>query len=90
MVSPVGRPARDQLDLPLRVLLALAAGVGLAFLLDYLDRSVRERSDVEALGLPVLSEIPESNRGATCALKEVTVNGTRRFNVTSLCDAGAC
>ncbi len=53
-----GRPAREQLDLPLRVLLALAAGLGLAFLLDYLDRSVRERSDVEALGLTVLSEIP--------------------------------
>ncbi len=54
----VGPPAREQLDLPLRVLLALAAGLGLAFLLDYLDRSVRERSEVEALGLRVLSEIP--------------------------------
>lgn len=58
VVGVVGRPAREQLDLPLRVLLALAAGLGLAFLLDYLDRSVRDRSDVEALGLPVLSEIP--------------------------------
>ena len=57
-VSAVGRPAREQLDLPLRVLLALAAGVGLAFLLDYLDRAVRDRSDLEALGLPVLAEIP--------------------------------
>lgn len=54
----VGRPAREQLDLPLRVLLALAAGLGLAFLLDYLDRSIRERSEVEALGLTVLGEIP--------------------------------
>jgi capsular polysaccharide biosynthesis protein len=36
----------------------LAAGVGLAFLLDYLDRSVRDRAEVEALGLTVLSEIP--------------------------------
>ena len=59
VINAVGRPAREQLDLPLRVLLALAAGVGLAFLLDYLDRSVRERSDVEALGLIVLSEIPK-------------------------------
>jgi capsular polysaccharide biosynthesis protein len=58
VISMIVRPAREQLDLPLRVLLALAAGIGLAFLLDYLDRSVRERSDVEALGLPVLSEIP--------------------------------
>ncbi len=58
VVSMVGPPAREQLDLPLRVLLALAAGVGLAFLLDYLDRSVRNRAEVEALGLAVLSEIP--------------------------------
>jgi capsular polysaccharide biosynthesis protein len=58
VVSAVGRPARDQLDLPLRMLLALAAGAALAFLLEYLDRSVRDRSDIEKLGLPVLSEIP--------------------------------
>lgn len=58
VVGVVGRSAREQLDLPLRVLLALAAGLALAFLLDYLDRSVRDRSDVEALGLTVLSEIP--------------------------------
>jgi len=57
-VSAVGRPAREQLDLPLRVLLALAAGIGLAFLLDYLDTSVRERRDLEDLGLPVLGEVP--------------------------------
>ncbi len=54
----VGPPGREQLDLPLRVFLAFVAGIGLAFLLDYLDRSVRDRSDVEALGLPVLTEIP--------------------------------
>jgi capsular polysaccharide biosynthesis protein len=59
VVSAVGRPARDQLDLPLRVVLALAAGLALAFLLHYLDRSVRERAEVEALGLTVLSEIPK-------------------------------
>jgi capsular polysaccharide biosynthesis protein len=59
VLSAVGRPAREQLDLPLRILLALAAGIGLTFLLDYLDRSVRERSEVEALGLVVLSEIPK-------------------------------
>lgn len=57
-ISEVGRPAREQLDLPLRVLLALVAGIGLAFLLDYLDTSVRERSDLEQMGLPVLGEVP--------------------------------
>ncbi len=58
VVGIVGRPAREQLDLPLRILLALAAGLGLAFLLDYLDRSIRDRADVEKLGLPILAEIP--------------------------------
>jgi capsular polysaccharide biosynthesis protein len=58
VVSAAGRPAREQLDLPLRILLALAAGIGLAFLLDYLDDTVRERAELERLGLNVLGEVP--------------------------------
>lgn len=54
----VGRPAREQLDLPLRVLLALAAGIGLAFLAYYLDNTVYERKELEEMGLIVLGEIP--------------------------------
>ncbi len=57
-IGAVGRPAREQLDLPLRILLALAAGVALAFLLDYLDDSVRDRMDLERIGLEVLGEVP--------------------------------
>jgi capsular polysaccharide biosynthesis protein len=57
-VGAVGRPAREQLDIPLRVLLALCAGVALAFLADYLDSSVRDRADLERLGLEVLGEVP--------------------------------
>ncbi|MCX6031462.1 MAG: hypothetical protein NT169_19455 [Chloroflexi bacterium] len=57
-VARVGRAAREQLDLPLRVLLALAAGLGLVFLLDYLDESVRGRDDLEKVGLKVLAEVP--------------------------------
>lgn len=57
-IGAVGRPAREQLDLPLRVLLALAAGIALAFLLDYLDDSVRDRTDLDRLGLDVLGEVP--------------------------------
>ena len=37
-------------------------GVGIVFLLDYLDNSVRSRADVEALGLPVLGEIPRAGK----------------------------
>ena len=50
--------AREQLDLPLRVLLALAAGIGLAFLWDYLDDSVRDRADLEQMGIAVLGVVP--------------------------------
>jgi len=58
VVSVVGRPAREQLDLPLRVLLALAAGIGLAFLWDYLDDSVRDRAELEQMGIAVLGVVP--------------------------------
>ena len=49
---------RERLDLPLRLLLALAAGVALAFLLDYLDDSVRSAAELEEMGLAVVGEIP--------------------------------
>jgi len=57
-VTPVGPSLRDRLDLPLRLILAVIAGLALAFLLDYLDDSVRSRADVAALGVPVLGEVP--------------------------------
>lgn len=49
---------RERLDLPLRLLLALAAGVALAFLFDYLDDSVRSAAELEEMGLKVVGEIP--------------------------------
>jgi capsular polysaccharide biosynthesis protein len=58
-VMPVGPSLRDKLEWPLRIGLALAVGVGLVFLLNYLDRSVRDRRTLEELGLPVLGEIPK-------------------------------
>lgn len=48
-----------QLDLPFRLLLAIAAGFGLAFLVEYLDPTVRDRDDLESLGLSVVGEIPK-------------------------------
>jgi capsular polysaccharide biosynthesis protein len=59
VVSPVGPSLRDTLEWPLRIGLALAVGVGLVFLLHYLDRSVRDRRTLEELGLSVLGEIPK-------------------------------
>lgn len=55
----VGASLREQLDIPIRVLLALLAGIALAFILDYLDTSVRDARDAERLGLRVLGEIPK-------------------------------
>ncbi len=58
-VAPAGGPSRAALYMVLRVVLGLFAGVGLAFLLEYLDDSLRTAGEVEAAtGLAVLAEIP--------------------------------
>lgn len=57
-IGQVGASARQRLQLPLRLMLALLAGVGGAFVLDYLDDSIRGASDLEAHGLDVLGAIP--------------------------------
>ena len=63
-VEPVAPPLRRQLDLPLRLVLGLLAGLGLAFLLDYLDDSIRTPAEAEeVLGAPVMGEIPAGRRG---------------------------
>ncbi|RME56328.1 MAG: lipopolysaccharide biosynthesis protein [Caldilineae bacterium] len=56
-VVPLG--VRSRLEWPLRVILALVAGVGLAFLAEYLDGTVRRAEDLEAVGAPVLGVIPK-------------------------------
>ncbi len=62
-VSAVGPGLRERLDIPIRLALALAVGLILAFLVDYLDDTVRSAGEVEAMGLPVLGEIPRANPG---------------------------
>jgi capsular polysaccharide biosynthesis protein len=42
----------------IRLAIALFAGLGLAFLVEYLDPTVRSREQVEALGLPVIATLP--------------------------------
>ncbi|MGQ9556268.1 MAG: YveK family protein [Anaerolineae bacterium] len=58
-VYAVPASLRERLDLPLRLILALFAAVALAFLLDYVDDSVRDERDLQALGLPLLSALPK-------------------------------
>jgi hypothetical protein len=58
VVNRIPMGIRDRLDVPLRVLLALAGGIGLALLVEYVDPTIRDRDDLSLLGLPILGEIP--------------------------------
>jgi len=52
-------------EVGLRTLIGVLVGIALAFLLDYIDPSLRSREEAEdVLRLPVLGEIPRSKRGA--------------------------
>jgi len=60
--SPIG-PRRGR-NILVALFLSLAAGIGLAFLLDYLDDSVRTSDDISRhLGLPTLALIPHHLNG---------------------------
>lgn len=61
-IGQVGSSLKDKLDLPVRLLIALVAGVALAFLWDYLDDTIRDRTEAEELGVPLLGEIPRESR----------------------------
>lgn len=53
--------SREILYAIVRVLIGVVVALALAFLLEYLDRSLRDESDAErVLGLPVLGAIPRS------------------------------
>lgn len=62
-IGQAGSSLRQKLDLPIRLFVALVAGVALAFLWEALDDTVRNRRDMELLGTPVLGEIPRKRRG---------------------------
>jgi capsular polysaccharide biosynthesis protein len=61
-IGQAGRGLRQQLDLPLRLFIALVAGIALAFLLDYIDDTVRNVQELEAMGTKVLGTIPRQPR----------------------------
>jgi uncharacterized protein involved in exopolysaccharide biosynthesis len=58
VVNQAAPPITTRIEPLLRIIIGLAAGVGLAVLAEYLDSSVRTRADVEAVGLAVIAEIP--------------------------------
>ncbi len=51
-------PLTNRFNPFIRVFLGLAAGVGLAFLADYLDDTVRDTSDLDQLDLAIMGSIP--------------------------------
>jgi capsular polysaccharide biosynthesis protein len=57
-IGGVGASLRQKMDIPIRLLLGLIAGLALAFVLDYLDDSVRNKVELESSGVSVLAEIP--------------------------------
>ena len=59
VINAIPAGLQSQLDLPIRVALALAAGIGLALLAEYLDPTLRSRADLETIELSVLGEIPK-------------------------------
>ncbi len=59
VVNAIPPGLSSQLDLPFRLVLAIAAGFGLAFLVEYLDPTIRDRYDLDRLGMSVVGEIPK-------------------------------
>ncbi len=57
-VDTVAPPIASRLAPLIRIALGVIAGLGLVFLAEYLDNSVKTRQDVEAMGFVVLGEIP--------------------------------
>jgi capsular polysaccharide biosynthesis protein len=58
VVLPVGPSLANKLELPIRLGLAVLVGIAGAFLLDYVDVSVRSSDELEEMGIAVLARIP--------------------------------
>ena len=65
-LSPI-KP-KKKLNLALSIIFGLMTGVGLAFLIEYMDRSLRTEEDVQRyMDLPVLSVVPEADKAKSKA-----------------------
>lgn len=82
-MQPVG-PKRER-NIFIAFLISLAAGIGLAFLLDYLDDSVKSSDDIgRHLGLPTLALIPHQTVSTKSKLGLVTTKANGNGNSTAL------
>lgn len=61
-IAPAPPPITDRFEPLLRLGLAVLAGLGLAFLVEYLDPTLRSRDELEALGLRVVATVPREQR----------------------------
>src|SRR5574341_1071732 len=62
VITPTAPSLTAQLNPLIRFGLGLAAGVALAAVVEYLDPSVRDRTEVEAMGLRILAEVPRGRK----------------------------
>jgi capsular polysaccharide biosynthesis protein len=73
-----GDRVQRALNVIIQTVLALFAGLGLAFLLDYLNDRLRDAEGTRAaLGLPVLGQIPADGRAGARAWRGAIVDGQR-------------
>ena len=56
LVNEIAPPITGQLDLPIRIFVALVAGLLVGFLVEYFDPFIRSREEIEDM-MPVLGEI---------------------------------
>ncbi len=61
-IGPVPPSLRARFDLPLKAGLGLVAGIALALIAHYFDPLVREREELEQIGLKVMAEIPRRKK----------------------------
>jgi len=82
-VTPIG-PQRT-LNIFVAFLISLAGGIGLAFLMDYLDDSVKTSDDIgRHLGLPTLALIPHHNLTDKRRISLVPKNGNGLSSATAM------
>jgi hypothetical protein len=69
-IGPVPPSLRSRFDLPLKVGLGFMVGAALALAAHYLDPRVREKEDLEQIGLRVIGEIPGKSGGPRSATED--------------------
>jgi capsular polysaccharide biosynthesis protein len=58
VIETQGPGLQTRLQVPFRIALGLVTGLVLAFVADYFDSTIRDRRELEAMGLVVIGEIP--------------------------------